>query len=441
MSWLKDEGTVDSQPPGLAPDDLRPSDGAMRLLLESVTDYAIYLLDPHGCVVTWNVGAERSNGYRHEEVLGKNFSMFFVPEAVAAGLPAKELAAASRDGRFEIQDWRQRKGGARFWALASLTAIRSSAGELLGFAKITRDLTTQKALEEAQAKLALDLDQRVKERTCQLEATVNELRTKNEEIEALVAMVSHDLSEKEVLLREVYHRVKNNLQVVQSLLKMGARTLRSSDGRDAIETAVERVHVMAMVHEHLYQMPDLAGLTLSGYLRDVVEGAIASNSEQPDQIQLQLDVDEIPVPMDLAIPVGLLANELISNCLKHAFPHGGPGRISISARTIPGAVRFIVHDNGPGLPENFNPAKCRSMGIKLADSLAHQLGGQLEFASSNGCRVQADLTRLCCQREKAQLSASSVHLAPAPWMLKRDAQNGTAKRLSLEPLDPSCYLS
>jgi PAS domain S-box-containing protein len=114
MSWLKDEGTVDSQPPGLAPDDLRPSDGAMRLLLESVTDYAIYLLDPHGCVVTWNVGAERSNGYRHEEVLGKNFSMFFVPEAVAAGLPAKELAAASRDGRFEIQDWRQRKGGARF---------------------------------------------------------------------------------------------------------------------------------------------------------------------------------------------------------------------------------------------------------------------------------------------------------------------------------------
>jgi PAS domain S-box-containing protein len=441
MTSLKDEGTVDSQPAGLPPDDLRTSDGAMRLLLESVSDYAIYLLDPQGCVVTWNVGAEHSKGYKQEEVLGRNFSMFFVPEAVEAGVPAKELEAAARDGRFEIQEWRQRKGGARFWALASLTAIRSAAGELLGFAKITRDLTTQKALEEAQAKLALDLDQRVKERTCQLEAIVNELRTKNEEIEALVAMVSHDLSEKEVLLREVYHRVKNNLQVVQSLLKMGARTLRSSDARDAIETAVERVHVMAMVHEHLYQMPDLAGLTLSAYLRDVVEGAIASNSEQPDQVQLQFDVEEIPVPMDLAIPVGLLANELISNCLKHAFPHGGPGKISISARTIPGAVRFIVHDNGPGLPENFNPAKCKSMGIRLAESLAHQLGGQLEFTSSNGCRVHAELTRLCSHREKPQPNVPSVHAHPAPWMRKPEKQNGALQQLSLDPIDPSCYFS
>jgi two-component sensor histidine kinase len=367
--------------------------------------------------------------------------MFFVPEAVEAGLPAKELAAAARDGRFETQDWCWRKGGAKFWALASLTAIRGVAGELLGFAKITRDLTTQKALEEAQAKLNLDLDQRVKERTSQLEATVNELRTKNEEIEALVAMVSHDLGEKEVLLREVYHRVKNNLQVVQSLLKMGARTLLSNDAREAIETAVERVRVMAMVHEHLYQMPDLAGLTLSAYLRDVVEGAIASNCERPDQVQLQFDVDEIPVAMDLAIPMGLLANELVSNCLKHGLAHGGPGKISVSARRIPGAVRFVVHDDGVGLPKDFDPANCTSMGIKLAESLAHQLGGQLEFTTSKGCRVQADLTRLCPQREGPHPSAPSAHLAPALWMEERERMTGTMRRLSRERTDPSCYLS
>jgi len=441
MSSDKDHCIVETPPPDLPPDDLRTSDGAMRLLLESVTDYAIYLLDPQGRVLTWNVGAERSNGYKLEEVLGRNFSMFFVPEAVESGLPAEQLEAAARDGRYEIQDWRWRKGGAKFWALASLTAIRNSAGELLGFAKITRDLTIQKALEETQTKLTLDLDQRVKERTRQLEETVNELRAKNQEIEGLVAMVSHDLCEKEVLLREVYHRVKNNLQVVQSLLKMGARTVGSFDARVAIETAVERVKVMAMVHEHLYQMPDLAGLTLSDYLRDVVQGAIASNSEKPDQVHLQLDVDAIHVPMNLAIPMGLLANELVSNCLKHGIPHGGAGKISISARAIPGAVRFVVHDDGAGLPENFDPRKCKSMGIKLAESLAHQLGGQLEFTSCNGCCVQADLTRLFSQPASLKPSVPFPQIPPALWMGKREKMDSTLKRLSLEHPEPSYYRS
>ncbi|HEY1902943.1 MAG TPA: sensor histidine kinase [Terracidiphilus sp.] len=247
------------------------------------------------------------------------------------------------------------------------------------------------------AELNADLEKRVAERTRQLEATVSELRARNEEVEALVAMVSHDLSEKEVLLREVYHRVKNNLQVVQSLLKMGARTLRSNDGRQAIKTAVERVHVMAMVHERLYQMPDLAGLMLSDYLRDVVEGAIASNSENPERIRLQLDVDDIPVPLDSAIPMGLLTNELVSNCLKHGIASRGHGEISIVARKVPGAVRFVVRDDGPGLPEKFDVTKCTSMGLKLAANLALQLGGRLTFTSSNGCHVQANLTRLCPQ--------------------------------------------
>jgi len=391
---------------------LAESEQIFRLLVESVTDYAIYKLDPLGLVLTWNVGAERNKGYRQEEILGKNFSIFFLPEDVEAGLPAQELAAAERDGRFESQNWRIRKDGSRFWALVSLTAIRSHEGRLLGFAKVTRDMTAQKSLEEAHAQLALDLDQRVTVRTRQLESTVSELRTKNEEVEALVALVSHDLSEKEVLLREVYHRVKNNLQVVQSLLKMGARTLRSADARRAIETAVQRVHAMAMVHEHLYQMPDLTNLTLSAYLRDVVEGAIGSNCERSEQVRLILDIDEIPIPLDFAIPLGLLANELVSNCLKHGLPRGRAGVISVSAKMIPGSVRFFVEDDGPGLPDNFDAAQCTSMGVKLAASLAHQLGGRLIFSSKNGCRVQADLTRLCSQTEKLRPNAPSAQLAP-----------------------------
>ena len=441
MSCAETECIVENGHACLLSEDLRSSGTTLKLLVESISDYAIYLLDPQGQVASWNVGAERSKGYTQEEVQGRNFSMFFLPEAVAAGLPARELAAAAREGRFETQNWRLRKGGEKFWAMVSLTAIRCPRGKLLGFAKITRDMTAQKALEQAQARLALDLDQRVTERTRQLESTVRELQAKNDEVEALIAMVSRDLGEKEVLLREVYHRVKNNLQVVQSLLKMGARTLRSVDARHAIETAVQRVHVMATVHEHLYQMPDLARLPLSEFLRDIVEGAIASNSERPDRVELQLDIDQILVPLDLAIPLGLLANELVSNCLKHGLAHGRPGRINLSARTISGAVRFVIQDDGVGLPEGFDATKCPSMGVKLAASLAHQLGGRLEFTSSNGCRVEADLARLCCEGEGPQAKGAGLAPSAAAWRGERRKRADATRTTMRERTDPSCYLS
>jgi PAS domain S-box-containing protein len=441
MSILNDDFVAEIHPSCLASGDLKSFDGTLKLFAENMTDYAIYMLDPQGRVVTWNLGAERLNGYKQEEVLGQSFSMFFVPDAADAAEPARQLAAALRDGRFETQTWRQRKGGERFWALVTLTAIRGGDGELLGFAKITRDMTAQKALEEAQAKLARDLDDRVSERTRELEASVNEMRGKNNEIESLVAMVSHDLGEKEVLLREVFHRVKNNLQVVQSLLKMGARTLESSDARQAIETAVQRVQVMAMVHEHLYQMPDLSGLTLAAYLREVVEGAIAANAQESNQVQLQIDADEVPVPLDFAIPIGLLANELVTNCLKHGLPRGRRGRISISARKVPGAVRIAVQDDGPGLPADFDVTTSTSIGLKLAASLAHQLGGRLEFTSINGCRVQADLTRLSPKPDSRPPAGRTLPNPPASLLGALKAKATSAKTLSRPYIDPSCYLS
>jgi two-component sensor histidine kinase len=306
--------------------------------------------------------------------------------------------------------------------------------------KDERALDADQQAGGAKAQLNTDLEKRVAERTSQLESVVAGLRTRNEEIEALVAVMSRELSEKEVRLREVYHRVKNNLQVVQSLLKMGARTLRSNDARQAIETAVQRVYVMAMVHEHLYQMPNLASLPLSAYLRDIVEGAIASNSEQPEHIQLRTDVDEIPVPLDFAIPLGLLANELVSNCLKHGLPRGRRGSICVSARIVPGAVRLVVHDDGAGLPRDFDAKTSASMGLKLAASLTDQLGGRLEFSSRNGCRVQADLARLYPSSESQQSRAPAAQLAPAAWMGEQNQQACTAKSLTREFTDPSYYL-
>jgi PAS domain S-box-containing protein len=518
-----------------------------RLLVEGVTDYAIYMLDPEGRVVTWNAGAERSKGYKAEEILGKNYSIFFLPEDAEAGEPARELAEAEREGQYQTEAWRMRKDGAKFWAIVTLTAIRDGQGELRGFAKVTRDMSAQKAAEEvlrshnaqlesyriivenidsyaiftldvegrinswspgarnvvgytaeevmgreysivftpeeiragkplqemeeaerngscvteswrvrrdgarcwasgsltavrnetgkltgfirmardmtghkqiedaqarlagglevrvrertlqmedAQARLAAELEDRVRERTLQLEANMEELRRRNAEAEASAINAARELQEKEVLFREIHHRVKNNLQVVQSLLKMEVRTLPPSEARAAIESMVLRVRSMAMVHERLCQMPGLASLSVAGYLRDIFDGAIASYSIQPGQIKFDLDAEDILLNLDRAIPFGLLANELLSNSLKHGFPAGRKGTIAVSIHRVAGAVRVVMQDNGIGLPMNFDAGNCKSMGLKLVESLAHQLGGALQFTSKQGCHVQGNFTRL-----------------------------------------------
>ena len=125
-----------------------PADEQFRLLVSSVTDYAIYLLDDGGRVTSWNPGAERIKGYRAEEVIGRNFSQFYAPEDRARGLPEAALATARRDGRFEGEGWRLRKDGSRFWALVVIDAVRDDAGEPVGFAKITRDISERRAMEE-----------------------------------------------------------------------------------------------------------------------------------------------------------------------------------------------------------------------------------------------------------------------------------------------------
>ena len=202
------------------------------------------------------------------------------------------------------------------------------------------------------------------------------------------------LREKEVLLGEIHHRVKNNLQVVQSLLRMSNRLLPPGAARTAAEATIQRIHAMALVHERLYHTEDVASLPLSEYLQDLFKGVVASNSAPMGQIQLRLDTEEIPLPLDRAIPFGLLANELIANCFKHGFPDGRRGTIQISIHRVEGVPRMVVADDGIGLPENFNAAACPSMGLKLAASLAHQLGGSLKFSNDHGCRVETELKRL-----------------------------------------------
>ena len=130
--------------PGVVAD---PADQQFRLLVSSVSDYAIYLLDGAGRVASWNVGAERIKGYRADEIIGRSFAEFYAPEDRASGLPEQNLAKARREGRFQSEGWRVRKDGRRFWALVLSDTVRDDAGEVIAFAKITRDISERRVRE------------------------------------------------------------------------------------------------------------------------------------------------------------------------------------------------------------------------------------------------------------------------------------------------------
>src|SRR6478672_13701814 len=165
-----------------AEETLRANEECFRILVENVKDYAIFGLDWKGRILSWNAGAEAINGYRAEEIIGQHFSKFYPPEEIDRGWPEEELAKAAAEGRVEDEGWRVRKDGSCFWANATITALRDASGKLIGFSKVSRDLTERK---RAQEKLA--------EYNEQLQRTNNELQAANKELEAFSYSVSHDL--------------------------------------------------------------------------------------------------------------------------------------------------------------------------------------------------------------------------------------------------------
>lgn len=199
------------------------------------------------------------------------------------------------------------------------------------------------------------------------------------------------LREKEVLLKEIHHRVKNNLQVISSLLNLQAQHLPEPEARNLFGEAQRRVQSIALVHERLYQSRDLSHIGFDEYVRALIDNLFYTQDAKARGIEARLALDSVRLSIDAAIPCGLIVNELVTNSLKYAFPEGRPGTISIQmAVNDNGRVELQVSDDGIGLPPGFNPHETASLGLELVFAFAQQLAANVEVLRDHGTGFRFD---------------------------------------------------
>jgi PAS domain S-box-containing protein len=201
--------------------------------------------------------------------------------------------------------------------------------------------------------------------------------------------IKSSLKEKEVLLKEIHHRVKNNLQIISSLLNLQGTEIEEAVASQKFKESQDRVKAMALIHERLYQSHDLAKIDFSGYVRNLTTHLMRSYKIDARATRLNLEVDSVAMNLDVAIPCGLIINELVSNAFKYAFPECGEGDIRVCFGEGPDrTLKLVVSDNGVGFPEDLNPETSDSLGLKLVQSLTGQMGGDITFHNRNGLKCE-----------------------------------------------------
>jgi PAS domain S-box-containing protein len=337
-------------PQGQGETGLLSSDQFLSRILD-IADDAIISIDQNQHIILFNQGAEKVFGYSAREVFNQPMDML-LPEGFAMQhrrhvreFAESPIAARRMGDRGEISG--RRKDGSSFPAEASISKVEISGRRF--YTVILRDITQRRAADE-------------------------ELRA--------------SLREKEVLLQEIHHRVKNNLQVVSSLLSLQSRGMLDEEIRQKFQESQNRVHSMALIHEHLYQSPSLSAINYPQYIRQLAAHLFRSYRVSASRIALQAHIEDLRLSVDVAVPCGLVINELVSNALKYAFPSGRGGAIRIELRRQPdGLVTLTVSDNGVGLPEEIGFGNTHTLGLRLVGTLVRQLEGNVNVDRSGGTSV------------------------------------------------------
>jgi len=200
-------------------------------------------------------------------------------------------------------------------------------------------------------------------------------------------LLEESLKEKEILLREIHHRVKNNMQIISSLLNLQGSCVVGEETIDVLKDSQGRVKSMAMVHENLYQSPTLSDINFKPYIENLIKDILNSYGIQEGTIKTKLEIDEIRLDIDTAIPCGLIINELVTNSVKYAFPQG-KGTITIKLKSSSDEVELTIADNGIGIPKDFDYKNIDSLGLQLVNILVKQLNGKITLERSQGTRFK-----------------------------------------------------
>jgi PAS domain S-box-containing protein len=317
-----------------------------------LADDAIISVDDQQRIILFNQGAEKIFGYSYQEVVGQPLDVL-LPASLSAvhrqhiqDFAGSQVTARRMGERGEIRG--RRKDSTEFPAEASISKVGIEGMTM--FTVILRDVTQRVAAEEK---------------------------------------IKASLREKEALLKEIHHRVKNNLQVVTSLLGLQSRAATDEQTRRMFQESQDRIHSMALLHESLYQSNNLSMIDFPDYIRQLASHLFHSYGVHADRIHLRTNLDELYLNLDSAVPCGLIINELVSNSLKYAFPDGREGEVRIELHEHSDSqARLVVADNGIGLRSDIDWVTARSLGLRLVRSLAEQLGAKIEVKSNAGTEVQ-----------------------------------------------------
>ena len=356
-------------------EELRKSEERFRLLVEAVEDYAIFMLDPHGHIVSWNSGAQRSKLYSAEEIIGQHFRVFYPPEVQERGHPEHELQVALRVGHYEEEGWRLRKDGSRFWANVLITAVFNAAGEHIGFAKVTRDTSARRRLEQER------------------ERAVEALAAANAELGSLNERLREAAEDQSQFLAVTAHELRTPIGVLGGSAETLARHWKdlTDDDRtelfDAMATSTGRLRRLLadLLTASRLQASALELQTQPVLVSDVVADAVTTvQSAQPDVRIVVEDVPEVVVDGDR----DRLA-QAVDNLLANAVRHGVPP-VTLAVEADPTTVRIRVSDNGEGVTpamqerlfERFATPSSRGgtgLGLFIVRELARAHGGDAYY--------------------------------------------------------------
>lgn len=330
----------------------------------SASGTPMVVTDPRrdGNPITWvNDAFLQLTGYDRAEVEGQT-SRILQGEGTDVGAVERITLAITQGHPIEIELLTYRKDGTAFWNRMTIAPVRDAAGTVVYVFAAQADITEKHRLEAAMQDANADLERLVGERTAALQAA---------------------LEQKTALLHEVDHRVKNNLQVISSLMLLKARRMPVGDARDALQGMAERVGALSTVHRMLYSADDVTFFNLRDFADDFLGDLVAGID--PNRTAVSAEFDEVAVSAAMAAPLALLMHELATNAIRHAFPEQREGRVSISARRHDNALRIRIEDDGIGLSAGTpNPA---GFGRSLVEMVVRQLRGVITWNEEAGTQV------------------------------------------------------